>query len=48
MIVECGFLSNWAEAAALGTEEYQNKVAWTIHMGIMEYLNTRNGIEKKE
>jgi len=48
VIVECGFLSNWAEAAALGTEEYQNKVAWTIHMGIMEYLNTRNGIEKKE
>lgn len=40
VIVECGFLSNWAEAAALGTEEYQDRVAWTIHMGVMEYLNT--------
>lgn len=41
VIVECGFLSNWAEAAALGKEEYQDRVAWTIHMGVMEYLNTR-------
>lgn len=41
IIVECGFLSNRAEAALLNTEEYQDKVAWTIHMGIMEYLNTR-------
>lgn len=41
VIVECGFLSNWAEAAALNSEEYQNRLAWTIHMGIMEYLNTR-------
>ncbi len=39
VIVECGFLSNWKEAAALGTEEYQNRLAWTIHMGIMEFLN---------
>lgn len=41
VIVECGFLSNWTEAAALNTEEYQNRLAWTIHMGVMEYLNTR-------
>ncbi len=40
VIVECGFLSNRAEAENLSTEEYQDKVAWTIHMGIMEYLNT--------
>lgn len=40
VIVECGFLSNWKEAAALNTEEYQNRLAWTIHMGIMEYLNS--------
>lgn len=39
VIVECGFLSNWAEAKALGTESYQERLAWTIHMGIMEYLN---------
>ncbi len=41
VIVECGFLSNWKEAAALNTEEYQNRLAWTIHMGIMQYLNQR-------
>ncbi len=41
VIVECGFLSNWSESALLNTEEYQDRVAWTIHMGIMEYLNTR-------
>ncbi|MGN0157917.1 MAG: N-acetylmuramoyl-L-alanine amidase [Brotaphodocola sp.] len=39
VIVECGFLSNWKEAAALETEEYQERMAWTIHMGIMEFLN---------
>lgn len=39
VIVECGFLSNWQEAALLQTEEYQDKLAWTIHMGVMEFLN---------
>ena len=39
MIVESGFLSNWEEAELLSTEEYQEKVAWTIHMGILQYLN---------
>lgn len=40
VIVECGFLSNWQEAAALNQEDYQKRIAWTIHMGVMEYLNT--------
>lgn len=39
VIVECGFLSNHEEAAKLGTEEYQEKIAWAIHMGILQYLN---------
>lgn len=39
VIVECGFLSNWQEAEALITGDYQEKVAWAIHMGVMEYLN---------
>lgn len=39
VIVECGFLSNRKEAAMLQEEEYQDKLAWTIHMGILEYLN---------
>lgn len=41
VIVECGFLSNWGESASLNSEEYQDRLAWTIHMGIMEYLNGR-------
>lgn len=41
VIVECGFLSNWAESASLNSEEYRNRVAWTVHMGVMEYLNRR-------
>lgn len=39
VIVECGFLSNREEAALLATTEYQDRLAWTIHMGILEYLN---------
>ena len=39
VIVECGFLSNPQEAEMLTDEDYQDRMAWTIHMGIMEYLN---------
>ena len=41
VIVECGFLSNSAEAEKLCTSEYQERVAWAIHMGILQYLNER-------
>ena len=41
VIVECGFLSNRQESALLVSEDYQDRLAWTLHMGIMEYLNTR-------
>ena len=39
IIVECGFLSNSEEAELLVSEEYQEKVAWAIHMGILQKLN---------
>lgn len=39
VIVECGFLSNTGEAGNLVTPLYQEKMAWSIHMGIMQYLN---------
>ncbi len=39
VIVECGFLSNSAEAEKLCTPEYQDRIAWAIHMGILQYLN---------
>ena len=39
VIVECGFLSNPEEADLLITKDYQERVAWSVHMGIMQYLN---------
>ncbi|MBQ7004223.1 MAG: N-acetylmuramoyl-L-alanine amidase [Oscillospiraceae bacterium] len=39
VMVECGFLSNPDEAALLVTEDYQQKVAFTIYAGLMEYLS---------
>ena len=39
VIVECGFLSNWEEAAKLKDPSYQDQLAWGIHMGILQYLN---------
>jgi len=41
VIVECGFLSNKQEAAFLCDPLYQEKTAWHIHMGILQYLNNR-------
>lgn len=39
VIVECGFLSNQEECEKLMDSYYQEKVAWAIYMGIMQYLN---------
>lgn len=40
VIVECGFLSNYEEAELLSTEEYQDKIAWAIYIGILKYLQS--------
>ncbi len=37
VIVECGFLTNYAEKKKLSTDEYQDKMAWAIYMGIIKY-----------
>ncbi|MBM7634625.1 N-acetylmuramoyl-L-alanine amidase CwlD [Geomicrobium sediminis] len=37
VLVEVGFLSNVQEAADLGTEEYQDKVAASIYQGMLRY-----------
>ena len=37
-IVECGFLSNLEEAKLLQQDGYQNKIAWGIYNGIMDYF----------
>lgn len=38
-LVEIGFLSNPAEAEKLGTEEYQDEIAYAIYEGILSYLD---------
>lgn len=43
VIVECGYLSNQKEAALLVTEEYQDKMAEAISVGILEYLKKGSG-----
>ena len=37
-IVECGFLSNPEEEQLLQQSEYQDKLAWGIYNGIMDYF----------
>ena len=39
VIVECGFLSNNEEAEKLVSDLYQEKLAWAIHLGILQYLS---------
>ena len=39
VIAECGFLSNWKESKKLVDDTYQHKLAWAIHMGVLQYLN---------
>ena len=37
-IVECGFLSNPAESGLLLQDEYQDRLAWGIYNGIIDYF----------
>ncbi len=39
LMIECGFLSNPEEEALLATEEYRQKVAFTIYCGVIEYID---------
>ncbi len=43
VLVECGFLSNPAEAEKLCTESYQKDMAAAIYNGIIDYLQGKNG-----
>ncbi len=46
IIVECGYLSNIREAALLVNEDYQEKMAYAIHLAILRYIN-RNEFKKE-
>lgn len=39
LMIECGFLSNPDEEQLLSTKEYQQKVAFTIYGGLLEYFD---------
>lgn len=39
VIVECGFLSNSREAELLTQEAYQRRVAWTVALGVLQYVS---------
>jgi len=41
VIVECGFLSNLSEADKLCDELYQDRIAWVIHLAVLQYLNAK-------
>ncbi|MDR1539999.1 MAG: N-acetylmuramoyl-L-alanine amidase [Clostridiales bacterium] len=39
VIVECGFLTNYSEKQKLLDPDYQDRLAWAIYMGILDYFN---------
>ena len=39
ILVECGFLTNYAERQKLLDTAYQEKIAWAIYLGILDYFN---------
>lgn len=39
VIVECGYMSNIRESALLTDENYQEKMAYAIHLAIMRYIH---------
>lgn len=41
VLVECGFLSNEEENKLLQTDSYQDELAWSIYIGLMDYLNAK-------
>ncbi len=45
VLVECGFVSNAEEGRLLSTPDYQEKVAWAIYAGIIEYFE-KNLVER--
>ena len=39
VIVECGFLTNYNERMKLTKTNYQERIAWGIYLGIVQYFN---------
>ena len=45
VIVECGFLSNREEEELLNDETYQERLAWAIYCGILDYFEQTEGLQ---
>ena len=41
VLVECGFLTNYNDRQKLISDEYQEKMAWGIYLGIVDYFNVQ-------
>ncbi|MDF2944759.1 MAG: putative rane protein [Herbinix sp.] len=46
VIVECGYMSNRSEADLLLEDDYQEKMAWGIHLAILQFIN-EGGLDTK-
>jgi len=42
VIVECGFMSNLRELGLLQEDDFQEKIAWAVYMGVMDYFEKIN------
>lgn len=47
VIAECGYMSNRTEAELLLDEEYQEKMAWGIHLAVLQFIN-EGGLEEEQ
>ncbi len=45
VIIECGFLTNPEEERKLNTDQYQEQIAWSIYLGIIEYFQEEGGYQ---
>lgn len=45
VLVECGFLSNGEEEEKLNENLYQERIAWAIYCGILDYFSMQEGTE---
>ncbi|MDR2902971.1 MAG: N-acetylmuramoyl-L-alanine amidase [Clostridiales bacterium] len=47
VIVECGFLTNETDRQNLLEDDYQEKIAWSIYMGIVDYFEALDAEDAK-
>jgi len=48
VIVECGFLTNYNERTRLTQADYQERIAWGIYLGIVQYFDELASVVSQE